>query len=128
MRLNVVAVETWDSGTKPIDFKLGFVQFRQKVDPHPGRLAIGFTGRYGQESGRVDLGSTQGMLQSHILIREWTDTMSEPERDEVLLHEVGHYLGAVHSPDPTSVMRPILDDDKAIRRTFEIGFDPGERT
>ncbi len=72
----------------------------------------------------MDLGSAQGMLRSHILIRERTATMSEPERAEVLLHEVGHYLGAVHSPDPTSVMRPILDDDKAIHRTFEIGFDP----
>ena len=35
VRLKVVAVETWDSGTKPIDFKMGFVQFQQKVDPAP---------------------------------------------------------------------------------------------
>jgi hypothetical protein len=50
--------------------------------------------------------------------------MSEPEREEVLLHEVGHYLGAVHSPDPVSVMRPVLADNQAIRTNFRIGFDP----
>ena len=64
------------------------------------------------------------MLQSHILVREWSATMSEPEREEVLLHEVGHYLGAVHSPDPVSVMRPILADNQAIQTQFRIGFDP----
>ena len=64
------------------------------------------------------------MLQSHILVREWSATMSEPEREEVLLHEVGHYLGAVHSPDPVSVMRPVLADNQAIRTKFQIGFDP----
>ncbi len=124
LRLSIVAVETWDSGLEPVDFKQGLSDFRQRVEPQPGRLAIGFTGRYQQEGGRVDLGGTQGMLQSHILIREWADAMSEPERDEVLLHEIGHYLGAVHSPDPGSVMRPVLADDKAIRRAFQIGFDP----
>ncbi len=124
LRLNIVAVETWESGDQPVNFQQGLADFRQRVGPQPGRLAIGFTGRYQRDAGRVDLGSTHGMLQSHILIREWAEAMSEPERDEVLLHEVGHYLGAVHSPDPGSVMRPMLADDKAIRRTFQIGFDP----
>ncbi len=50
--------------------------------------------------------------------------MTEPERLEVLLHEVGHYLGSVHSPDPASVMRPMLADNKAVLREFRIGFDP----
>ena len=116
LRLKIVAMETWNSGDQPISFRQSLAEFRQRVDPDPGCLAIGFTGRYQRDGSIIDLGSTQGMLQSHILIREWTDSMSEPERDEVLLHEIGHYLGAVHSPEPTSVMRPILADDKAIRR------------
>jgi len=124
LRLKIVAVGTWDSGTGKQSFKQTLIDFRRQVDPMPARLAIGFTGRYQQEAGRVDLGATQGMLQSHILIREWAATMSEPERAEVLLHEIGHYLGAVHSPDSMSVMRPILADDQAIHRAFQIGFDP----
>jgi len=50
--------------------------------------------------------------------------MSEPEREEVLLHEIGHYLGAVHSPDPASVMRPILADSQVLHKEFRIRFDP----
>ncbi len=124
LQLKIVAVETWNSGDRPMEFKQTLADFRKRVDPHPGRLAIGFTGRYQKASGRVDLGVTQGMLQSHILIREWAASMSEPERAEVLLHEIGHYLGAVHSPDTGSVMRPVLADDKAIHNSFHVGFDP----
>lgn len=124
LRLTVAAVETWDSGDEPQSFPQALQQFRRRVDPAPGRLAIGFTGRYPRETKRVDLGITHGMLQSHILIREWTASMHEPKRVEVLLHEIGHYLGAVHSPDAYSVMRPVLDDKNVIRREMPIAFDP----
>ena len=33
-------------------------------------------------------------------------------------------FGAVHSPEPTSVMRPILADRKALAKRFLIVFDP----
>lgn len=124
LQLRIVAVETWDSGDKPIGFRQTLAGFRGQVDPAPGHLAIGFTGQYRDEEGLTHLGVTHGVLQSHILIREWAGSMTEPERTEVLLHEIGHYLGAVHSDDPNSVMRPILADKKAIQRSFHIGFDP----
>lgn len=124
LKLKVVAVGTWNSGDKPLGFRQALNDFRQQVDPHPGCLAIGFTGRHQKESVQFDLGATQGMMQSHILIGEWATTMTEPERTEVLLHEIGHYLGAVHSPDSSSVMRSLLADNKAIQKSFHIGFDP----
>jgi hypothetical protein len=124
LRLKIVAVDQWTADSGTIDFPQALLDFRRTVDPRPGRLAIGFTGRYSQPKGQLHLGGTQGMLQSHILVREWSATMSEPEREEVLLHEVGHYLGAVHSPDPVSVMRPILADNQALPTQFRIGFDP----
>ena len=49
---------------------------------------------------------------------------SEPGRLEVLLHELGHYLGAVHSPETTSVMRPKLGDGRSISLRFPVDFDP----
>ncbi|MHB8864434.1 MAG: matrixin family metalloprotease [Pirellulaceae bacterium] len=124
LRLKIVEVAQWTADSSAADFQQALLQFRRSVEPHPGRLAIGFTGRYSQPQRVLHLGGTQGMLQSHILVREWSASMSEPERDEVLLHEVGHYLGAVHSPDPVSVMRPMLADNQAIRTRFRIGFDP----
>lgn len=124
LRLKIVGFELWDAGKEPMEFGQSFREFQRQVDPQPARLAIGFAGRYHGQPGRVHLGTTPGMLQSHILVREWSSNMTEPERTEVLLHEVGHFLGAVHSPDPTSVMRPILADNRAIERDFRIGFDP----
>ena len=57
-------------------------------------------------------------------MREWSQIASEPERLEILLHELGHFLGAVHSPERDSVMRVLLVDKKARARTFQIHFDP----
>jgi hypothetical protein len=48
----------------------------------------------------------------------------EPERLEALLHELGHYLGAAHSPDPNSVMRPVIGDGRARSNRYRLGFDP----
>ncbi len=124
MRLKIVEIGQWTAGQDAVEFQQALVEFQRRVHPQPGHVAIGFTGRYRQPAGLLHLGGTQGMLQSHILVREWSATMSEPEREEVLLHEVGHYLGAVHSPDPVSVMRPVLADNQAIRTKFRIGFDP----
>jgi hypothetical protein len=43
---------------------------------------------------------------------------------QILIHEVGHFLGAGHSAEDTSVMRPTLGDQRANARSFRIGFDP----
>ncbi len=124
VRLKVVAVERWHCDDSIKDVRQILTAFREQVDPRPGRLAIGFTSKFRRETGRVHLGGTQGLLRSHIMVGERSVRMTEPERMEILLHEVGHFLGAVHSPDPSSVMRPILADDKAVYREFPIRFDP----
>ncbi len=49
--------------------------------------------------------------------------VSEPERLEVLVHELGHFLGAAHTSDKASVMRPKLGDRQSAAKTFRIGFD-----
>ncbi len=48
---------------------------------------------------------------------------SEPERLEVLVHELGHFLGAAHTADQSSVMRPRLGDRRSTAKSFRIGFD-----
>ena len=124
LRLKIVSLDQWVVRQPEPTFPQALQEFRKTVDPHPARLAIGFTGRYSAAPGPLHLGGTQGMLQSHILVREWSANMSEVEREEVLLHEIGHYLGAVHSPDPQSVMRPILADNQAVLARFRVRFDP----
>ncbi|MHB1037417.1 MAG: matrixin family metalloprotease [Pirellulales bacterium] len=124
VRLDVVAVDTWRSDNRISDFTESLREFEQQVRPSPARLAIGFTSQYKLVQGRVHLGGTRGPLYPYVLVREWSQHIAEPERLEVLLHELGHYLGAVHSPEQDSVMRPMLGDRQSRSRGFRIGFDP----
>ena len=120
----VAEVATWDSDDATTDFEQSLAEFEREVQSQPQRLAIGFTSQYPLVAGRVHLGGTRGPLHSHILLREWSQQISESERLEVLVHELGHFLGAAHSPEPISVMRPNLGDRKARLRDFRIAFDP----
>ncbi len=124
IRFEPVAVGTWTSDNSVVDFAKSLREFELKVTPAPARLAIGFTSQYKFARGQVHLGGTRGALRSHILIREWAHRISKPERLEVLLHELGHFLGATHSPEANSAMRPKVGDHRSNARSFRIGFDP----
>ncbi len=126
MRFEVVAVDTWESNDGVTDFRLSLREFERKVRlKPPARLAIGFTSQYRKpDKRRVHMGGTRGPLHPHLLVREWSQHVSESERLEILVHELGHVLGASHSPDHTSVMRPLVGDRQSRARSFRIGFDP----
>ena len=125
VRFEVVAVGRWNSDNRITDFNQSLREFELEVNPAPARLAIGFTSQYRRPAmRRMHLGGTRGALHSHILIREWAQHVTRVELLEVLVHELGHYLGATHSPEGNSVMRPKLGDGRAHARSFRIGFDP----
>lgn len=120
----VVAVDTWDTDDDVKDYNRALAEFEHEVLPNPARLAIGFTSQYEDKNGLTNLGGTRASFYPYILLREWPRFHSEPERLEVLVHELAHYLGAVHSPDPDSVMRPVLGDAKARKKSFHVAVDP----
>jgi hypothetical protein len=124
VQLKIVAVGTWDSDDTTNDFFASLGEFEREAKTFPAQLAIGFTSQYQVVRGRVHLAGTRGALHSHILVREWSQHMSEPERLELLVHELGHFLGASHSPERSSVMRPVLGDRQAVRTEFRVRFDP----
>ncbi len=124
VRLKVVAVGNWDSDDSITDFFESLGEFEREVKPFPAQLAIGFTSQYQVVQGRTHMAGTRGALSGHILVREWSRQMSEPERLELLVHELGHFLGASHSPESNSVMRPVLGDRQAVRKGFHVRFDP----
>ena len=124
LKLEIVAVATWNSDNRINNFEESLKEFEREVAVGQARVAIGFTSQYEIPQGRVHLGGTRGPLHSHILIREWSQHISEPERLEVLIHELGHVLGCAHSPDKNSVMRPMLGDRKSLDAKFRIAFDP----
>lgn len=123
LRLKVVEVGRWQS-ENAAEFDEALNEFEREAIPKDIDLVIGFTGRYVSRSGKVKLGGTYGLFRRHILIREHQPKTTEQERLEVLLHEIGHTLGAVHSPEGVSVMRPNLADDRANSVGFRIAFDP----
>ena len=124
IKLQVVDSGTWESDDKINDFPKSLAEFERKVAIGNERLAIGFTSQYTLVRGSTHLGGIRGPLAGHLLIREWSQVMTAPERLEVLLHELGHFFGAAHSPEPDSVMRPQLADRKSRAARFRIGFDP----
>jgi hypothetical protein len=124
MRLAVQSFGRWESDDDVNEFDLSLREFERSVRPGDAHVAIGFTSQYTITRGRTHLGGTRGPLHSHILLREWSRHVTEPERLELLIHELGHFLGAVHSPEGNSVMRPILGDRQSRARAFRIAFDP----
>jgi hypothetical protein len=124
VRIEVASAGTWNSDNGAPDLPALLTDFEHKLPRGDTRLLIGFTSQRTPEGGgTLHLGGTRLPLHPYILTREWTPT-TEPGRLEVLLHEFGHYLGAVHSPETTSVMRPKLGDGRSVSLKFPVGFDP----
>ncbi len=124
VRFEVAAVGTWESDDRVHEFDKTLREFELTVKPAPARLAIGFTSQYKLVKGNFHLGGIRGPLHPYVLIREWSHHITKTERLEVLVHELGHYLGATHCAESNSVMRPKLGDHQSHARSFRIGFDP----
>ena len=106
MKLRIVAFEEWDSDDSQRDFFQTLSEFEREVLPAPADVAIAFSSQYDIASGRVHLGGTRQPLHSHILVKERSRNVLEPERIELLAHELGHFLGAAHSSERSSTTPP----------------------
>jgi hypothetical protein len=122
--LEVIDTGIWQSDNSNNDFNIAVGEFVKEANPGKAQLAIGFTSQYQTPRGRTHVGGTQGPLQRHIMLREWSKHLTESEKLEVLVHELGHYLGAVHSPERNSAMRPVPADRQSRAKKFVIHFDP----
>jgi len=123
IRFSCTKFSQWDSDDTLTDFGQSLKEFEQEAKPEPAELSIGFTSQYKLQRGRSNLGGTRGPMRKHILIREGAPNIQEVERLEVLVHELAHYLGAAHSGDLNSVMRPVLGDGRSRARSFRIRLD-----
>ena len=124
VRFEVVEAGEWQSDNSISEFGELLRELETEVAVPPARLVIGFSSQKRSGTDKRKMGATRIPLHSFILIREWSKAMSERERIELLVHELGHFLGATHSPEMTSVMRAQLVDGKSNVDRFLIRFDP----
>ena len=124
VRFVVQEFATWDSDDRLQEFGKTMAELTKEVKPEPAQIVIAFSSQYRFQPGRNNLGGTKGPMFPYILIRENARSVLEPERLEVLVHELGHFLGAAHSGQQTSVMRPVVGDGQARSKRFQIQFDP----
>ncbi len=121
--LRVVGVATWISNNQETDFNRTLREFERVVPVAPAQVAIGFSSQYEVVSGRIHLGGTRGAMHSHILLRERIAHVQDTERLEVLTHELGHWMGATHSAEKSSVMRPVVGQGQLRAAGTTIEFD-----
>jgi hypothetical protein len=112
VRFQVAGAGTWKSDDEESDFRRLEAQFRREVAVHPAWLAIGVTGQF-QISEEHPLGhSDRRPLFAHLLLPRVQGGLSQADQSALLVHELGHFLGAVHSPEETSVMRSPVPQEK----------------
>ncbi|NMC20898.1 MAG: hypothetical protein GYA33_10815, partial [Thermogutta sp.] len=115
---------TWLSDDSLQNLEDGLDDFAAKVEPRQTFLAIGYSSQFGVEPSGGHLGVSQGILAKHVLIGDTGIRMGEADHVDVLIHELGHYLGAVHVPSNQSVMFPKTRPDLVRGKRFRVGFDP----
>lgn len=114
---DIVGVDEWEADAKAESLLSAAGEFERKVQPKTGR-AFGFLSRAvrGDDFAAPPSGT-------HALVRDGSPK-AEAERLEVIVQQLGRWLGAVRSPDGGSVMRAKLGDGRATRKGWVTQFDP----
>ena len=105
VRFQVVAVGSWTSDAKNFIFEKALADLSRRCVPPrrgwPSALPAAINGC----PAKGTPAAPAAPLHPYILVREAFPGASEAERLEFLVHEMGHYLGAVHrtTPPPSCV-------------------------
>ena len=122
--LTVAAVGDWKSDTSNGDLGQQAKLFETAARPPAGVLAVGFTGRFPKgDTADAPTGFARQPLWPFVLVRD-ANLRTETERVEAVVREVGHFLGAAHTPDPRSAMRGKPADGRAFAGRHPVGLDP----
>lgn len=117
VRFDVVAEATWESDDDAGDFRRLEAAFREEAVAAPAWLAIGVTGQFRISEEHPLPHVDRVPFSSHLLLPEVQEGLAEADQLALLLHELGHFLAAAHSPDENSVMRsPIVEGKKDVQR------------
>lgn len=124
IRFEIVAAGDWESEDQLGDPRNLWAQFKRDVELGEARLVVGFSHQLRAMAGGFPAHLSDGILGTHILLPEYITGATDADRLDVLLHELGHFLGASHSPESLTVMRPSPGDAATRLRDYRFGFDP----
>ena len=122
LRFEVQSIDTWQSDNKAAGPGPLLQDFELKVDPRPAWLAIGFTSQQRAARGQAEQHPPR-LFARHIVVRDWTPKANDADRVEMMVHLLGHYLGAMDSPEALSVMRPLTGNDQVRAQKIPLQFD-----
>jgi hypothetical protein len=128
LKFDGVAAGEWHADSRD-DLFAAMREFEKEAKAPPGGLAFGFLSRDTgpkkdkEEKAETLLSAGRGPFGTHLVFAD-RPGVSEAERQEVMLQELGLWLGAAHTKDPFSVMRRELRDGAATRAGFFLQFDP----
>ena len=103
VRFRVAAVGTWRAKASKKKFSRLVNDFA-KVDPRPASLAIGLVSGVEGDLNR-GIHDARRPLFTHLLLPDTQKGFTRNDQLEVLVHALGHYLGAVHCTEQGSAMR-----------------------
>jgi|GEM_PF-1035590 len=125
VRFEVVGADTWQSdNTLGQDFGKLFEEFRREVSPAPAWLAVAVTSQWKLGHPNHVPAPYIPPLSTHLLLPAPQKNLSQQELFLLLLHQLGHWLGAVETPEPGTIMSQHFYADR--ERAFKEGlrFDP----
>lgn len=116
IRLSVLDIQPWAFSASPGGYE-EMLEGLYKIDPEDNDIILGFFGEklsIDQSRQRHLLGSTINFGQ-HVHV---SDSMGRGDAVRVVVHEIGHVLGAFHVNDRRSIMYP---DSSQTATYFEFG-------
>jgi len=122
VRFEVVGTGTWESDNARTGVEGLLEDFRQKIPAQKARLLIGFSSQLTVPA-ESRFHVTPRLLDSHIIIPDVQATFSAQNQLMVLIHALGHFLGAVDTAEASSVMNPEYAAIGAGKRQRDY-FDP----
>ncbi len=123
IELKVIEAGTWNSPPTASTWEALLRDFRGGIAHAPGDVAIGFSGQAAGWSVDSQPSAETAALGTHVLLAE-PPRANDHEQMEILVHELGHLLGARHSPERSSVMRMDVGDHEGMAGDYTIRVDP----